>query len=150
MHEAREQQHHRTRLARLTSQGTLLYPLALAALLPLLVAVWVGSSTRKLITGESATVRTVTECVEGGAQQGPSHCYGSWAFGDGRTAAGEIGGAKVSAGDTIFAGNGWAYDSTSPLHWQIWVPVTLFGAALVVLAAAWLNHRRNPGKPSPG
>ncbi|MFD4943923.1 hypothetical protein ACFVYE_39535 [Streptomyces sp. NPDC058239] len=58
-------------------------------------------------------------------------------------------GKKLWAGGTEMTA-GRAYDSASPLHWQIWVPVTLFGAALVVLVAARLSHRRHPGKPAPG
>jgi hypothetical protein len=136
----------RTRLKSLTS---VVAALAGAAILPLLVALWVGDSARKLITGESATVRSVTQCVEGGPQLPAPHCYGTWAFADGRTASGEISGAEVSAGDTIFAGPGWAYDSTSPLHWQVWVPVTVFGAGAAVLLVSWLNYRKNPGSPAP-
>ncbi|MFD0341599.1 hypothetical protein ACFVH0_23485 [Streptomyces sp. NPDC127117] len=134
---------------RLKSLASIAAAALLAALLPVLVALWVADGARKLITGESATVRSVTQCVEGGPQLPASHCYGTWAFADGRTASGKISGAEVSAGDTIFAGAGWAYDSTSPLHRQVWVPVTVFGAGAAVLAVSWLNHRRNQGRSAP-
>ncbi|MEV5204837.1 hypothetical protein [Streptomyces sp. NPDC053720] len=134
---------------RLKSLASIVAAALLAALLPLLVALWVGDGARKLITGESATVRSVTQCVEGGPQLPAAHCYGTWTFRDGRTASGEITGAEVSTGDTIFAGDGWAYDSTSPLHWQVWTPVTIFGAGIAVLAVSWLNYRKNQGRSAP-
>ncbi|MFF1924102.1 hypothetical protein ACFVW8_26460 [Streptomyces sp. NPDC058221] len=139
---------------RLKTFGLWVSALGLAALLPALVALWIGDSVEKLLTGEPATVHTVTRCVEGGAQLPPSHCDGSWTFADGRTASGEITGDTVSAGDTIFAGAGWAYDSTSGLHRQIWGPVVIFGAGVVTLLVTWQNYRRNRNRPdaelSPG
>ncbi|WP_406014453.1 hypothetical protein OG520_23155 [Streptomyces sp. NBC_00984] len=135
---------------RLKSLGSLVSALALAALLPVLVALWVGDGVQKLLTGDSATVHSVTQCVEGGGQLPAAHCYGTWAFADGRTASGEITGAEVAAGDTIFAGDGWAYDSTSPLHWRIWTPVTIFGAGAAALTASWLSYRRSRDAPAPG
>lgn len=126
---------------RLKSLGPLVSALALAAFLPVLSALWVGDGVQKLLTGDSATVYSVTQCVEGDGQLARAHCDGTWAFADGRTAFGEITGARVEAGDTIFAGDGWAYDSTSPLHWRIWTPVTLVIAGTAALTASWLNHR---------
>ncbi|MFJ1551417.1 hypothetical protein [Streptomyces sp. NPDC088246] len=134
----------------LKSLGPLVSALALSALLPLLVALWVGDGVQKLLTGDSAIVHSTTQCVEGGGQLPAAHCYGTWAFADGHTASGEITGAEVAAGDTIFAGDGWAYGSTSPLHWKIWVPVALFCAGAVVLTATWLKHRKNRNGPAPG
>ncbi|MET9656437.1 hypothetical protein [Streptomyces sp. NPDC006510] len=141
------EQHHRPRPARPKALGTVLPALALAAVLPLLVALWVGDGVQKLLTGDPATVHSVTQCVEGGGQLPAAHCYGTWAFADGRTASGEITGAEVSAGDTIFAGDGWAYDSTSPLHWRIWTPVTISVAGAAALAASWLRYRRSRDAP---
>ncbi|MGY3680688.1 hypothetical protein [Streptomyces sp. TE33382] len=125
-------------------------PLLLAALLPLLMVLWAGDGARKLMTGESATVRSVTRCVEGGAQLPAPHCYGRWAFADGRTESGRITGARVGEGDTIFAGDGWAYESTSPLHTKVWLTVALFLAGAAALGAGWVSYRRTRDGEAPG
>jgi hypothetical protein len=107
------------------------------------IAVWAGGNARKLMTGQSATVRTVTGCVEGGGMSLPaSHCDGSWAFSGGRTGVGEITGSTVSVGDTIFAGDGWAYSSTTPLHSLVWAPTAIFCAVVAVVVVMWVDHRR--------
>ncbi|MEV4331892.1 hypothetical protein AB0K02_15365 [Streptomyces sp. NPDC049597] len=108
----------------------------------IVIAVWAGKNACKLMTGESATVRSVTRCVEGGGMSLPaSHCDGSWEFADGRTSVGEITSGRVSVGDTIFAGDGWAYSSTAPLHRLVWIPSGIFCAIVVVVVVMWVDHR---------
>ncbi|MGP3978550.1 hypothetical protein ACTWQF_32005 [Streptomyces sp. 8N114] len=107
------------------------------------IAVWIGRNAWRLVTGESATVRMVSRCVEGGGLSLPgSHCDGSWVFADGRTGVGEITGETVSVGDTVFAGDGWAYSSTAPLHRLVWIPSGIFCALGVVVLVMWVNYRR--------
>ncbi|MFI2437507.1 hypothetical protein [Streptomyces sp. NPDC018693] len=121
--------------------------LALASIAAVIIwgAVWFIGNARKLMVGEPATVRSVTRCVEGGGQVlPPSHCDGSWVFSDGRTGAGEIitGKGGVSAGDTIFAGDTWAYWESAPLHQMVWIPSGVLCVAVVIAVPIWVNHRR--------
>ncbi|MCX4963972.1 hypothetical protein OHA98_03880 [Streptomyces sp. NBC_00654] len=135
--------------SRARTLGALIGPLLLAAFLPLLMVLWAGDGARKLVTGESATVRSVTRCVEGGGQLPAPHCYGRWAFADGRTESGRITGGRVAEGDTIFAGDGWAYESTSSLHTKVWLTVALFCAGSAALGASWVSYRRTRDEGAP-
>ncbi|MBO8187316.1 hypothetical protein [Streptomyces spirodelae] len=113
-----------------------------AAFLAVLV-VMLAKNAEKLLTGESATVRGVSRCVEGGGMALPaSHCDGRWAFSDGRTGEGEITGSEVSVGDSIFAGDGWAYTTTGPLHRIVWALVGILVALAVVLLSMYVGYRR--------
>ncbi|MEE1736356.1 hypothetical protein [Streptomyces sp. BE147] len=136
--------------SRLRTWGAIVGPLLLASVLPLLMVLWAGDGARKLLTGESATVRSVTRCVEGGGgQSGAPHCYGRWAFADGRAESGKITGGRVAEGDTIFAGDGWAYESTSSLHTKVWLTVALFCAGAAALGASWVSYRRTRDDGTP-
>lgn len=71
------------------------------------IMAWVAGNARKLMAGESATMRSVTRCAEGGGQAlPPSRCTGSWVFPDGRAGVGDVitGSSGVSVGETVFAG----------------------------------------------
>ncbi|WP_326677981.1 hypothetical protein [Streptomyces sp. NBC_01237] len=137
--------------SRMRTWGAIVGPLLLACVLPLLMVLWAGDGARKLMTGESATVRSVARCTQGGGgQSGPSYCYGRWAFADGHTESGKITGGRVTEGDTIFAGPGWAYGSTSPLHTKLWITVALFCAGAGALGASWVTYRRSRDARAPG
>ncbi|WP_127153840.1 hypothetical protein [Streptomyces lydicus] len=142
MHEEKEQFGRRP--GRLRSLGVWLAALAVPAAFVAFLAVWVGGNARKLMTGESAVVRSLTRCVEGGGLTLPSsHCDGSWVFADGHTGIGEITSAKVAVGETIFAGDGWAYSSAAPLHRLVWIPGGVFCAGIVCVLVMWLRYRRS-------
>ncbi|MFF9784246.1 hypothetical protein YWIDRAFT_08030 [Streptomyces sp. SceaMP-e96] len=137
-----EQQGHKL-TARLRSLRVWVAVLSGPAALLTIMAVWVGGNARKLMTGESAIARNVTQCVEGGGMSLPaSQCDGSWVFADGRIGVGEIVGGGVSVGDTIFAGDGWAYSSTAPLHRLLWIPSGMFCAAVVAVVVIWVRDRK--------
>lgn len=107
------------------------------------IAVWVGGDVRELVAGESATVRSVHRCFGGGGPATePEHCGGTWEFGDGRAGGGAIEGREVTVGDTIFAGDDWAYRSASPLYWKVGAVGAVFVGGPVGVLVAWLVYRR--------
>ncbi|RSN61189.1 hypothetical protein DMH01_18345 [Amycolatopsis sp. WAC 04182] len=98
----------------------------LSTVLPFLLifgVVWgfLGSDIGELSTGEDVTVTEISGCTsEGSAVNGQTpYCSGKWRFADGRTGGGRILGEDISAGDTVFAGDGFAHRSRSPLIWKV-------------------------------
>ncbi|MGK4591053.1 hypothetical protein [Amycolatopsis sp. w19] len=94
----------------------------LSAVVPFLlifgvVGGFLGSGIGELSTGEDVAVTEISGCTsEGSAVNGQTpYCSGKWRFADGRTGGGRILGEDISAGDTVFAGDGFAYRSRSPL-----------------------------------
>lgn len=63
-----------------------------------------------VITGKSATLTYVGQCIEGGGHTTPAlDCYGRWQFADGSTGSGEIHASSVDYGDTVLASADQAY-----------------------------------------
>ncbi|MDT0609059.1 hypothetical protein [Streptomyces lancefieldiae] len=125
--------------------GILVAALFLPAALATWIVVWIVGNAQKLMAGESATMRSVTRCVEGGGPAlPPSSCSGSWAFTDGRTGVGDITTGKngVSVGDTVFAGDTWAYASPAPLHRLVFIPIGAVCAGVLIAMVIWVSHRR--------
>ncbi|CAL9376217.1 hypothetical protein [Streptomyces sp. enrichment culture] len=109
-------------------RGILVAALILPAVMAAWLMAWVAGNARKLMAGESATMRSVTRCPEGGGQVlPPSRCTGSWVFPDGRTGVGDTitGSSGVSVGETVFAGGTWAYWSPAPLYRLVFIPSAL-------------------------
>ncbi|WP_410650456.1 hypothetical protein [Amycolatopsis sp. cmx-4-54] len=100
--------------------------LTLSIVLPFLVFLgivggFLGSSIGELSAGEDVTVTEISGCTsEGSAVNGQTpYCSGKWRFADGRAGGGRILGEEIAAGDTVFAGDGFAYASRSPLVWKV-------------------------------
>ncbi|UMP05079.1 hypothetical protein [Amycolatopsis sp. EV170708-02-1] len=92
----------------------------LLAGIPFVFLLWVtggalGDRVRELNTGEDVTVTAVSGCVEEGPPMSGRfpYCEAEWRFDDGRAARGRIDGDRVTEGDRIFAGDGFAYPSRS-------------------------------------
>ncbi|WP_217197903.1 hypothetical protein [Streptomyces buecherae] len=147
-----EDARHTTR-SRLRALGTPLAAFGLLLVLIGAVALWVGTNAHRLITGETATVRTLERCTEGVSTAPAASCGSEWVFPDGRTGHGEIKNPPVAVGDRIFAGDDWAYSSTAPLHRAVWLPGALL--CLLVLGAIALavgyriDTRRARAAPPP-
>ncbi|WP_233598810.1 MULTISPECIES: hypothetical protein [unclassified Amycolatopsis] len=99
---------------------------ALSTVIPFLLIfglVWgfLGSDIGELSTGEDVTVTEISGCTsEGSAVNGQTpYCSGKWRFADGRTGGGRILGEEIARGDTVFAGDGFAYRTRSPLIWKV-------------------------------
>ncbi|MGY3682665.1 hypothetical protein [Streptomyces sp. TE33382] len=115
----------------------------------LLGVLWLFAESRiqELRDGQSATVTGAGGCHEGGGHAGPPpSCHATWQFIDGRTSSGTVPGSSLTEGDTVFAGEGWAYPSAAPV-WQL---VGIFGfiaaAVLVVNVVIWVAEFRQDRK----
>ncbi|MBQ1119291.1 hypothetical protein ACH4RA_00240 [Streptomyces smyrnaeus] len=127
--------------------AALLLPAAMVTWL----VVWIVGNAQKLTAGEPATMRSVTRCVEGGGQAlPPSACSGSWVFPDGRTGVGDVttGRNGVSVGDTVFAGDTWAYWSSAPLYRLVFIPIGAVGAGVLIAVVIRVAHRRKKRSPA--
>ncbi|MBO8195092.1 hypothetical protein ITI46_26070 [Streptomyces oryzae] len=125
--------------------GTLVAALIMPAVLAIWLVVWIAGNAQKLMAGETATMRTVARCVEGGGPAlPPSSCGGSWVFPDGRTGSGEVitGKNGVSVGDTVFAGDTWAYWSAAPLYRLVFMPIGAVCAGVLIPVTIWAVDRR--------
>ncbi|MFD9421560.1 MULTISPECIES: hypothetical protein [unclassified Streptomyces] len=101
------------------------------------------SHVQELRDGQTATVIGAGGCREGGGHAGPPpSCHATWQFPDGHTSSGTVPSSSVVKGDTVFAGEGWAYPSAAPV-WQL-VGIFSFIAAsvLVVNVAIWVVEFR--------
>ncbi len=119
--------------------------LAFSPLLALFAGVsWAaGSYLSDLVSGEDATVTEIARCT-GSSQSlssGAPYCAGKWRYADARTGGGHIEGGQSSPGDTIFAGDGFAYGSTSSLHWRAWGFTAVSIGFLGVGVALGVTHR---------
>ncbi|WET82821.1 hypothetical protein P3102_17235 [Amycolatopsis sp. QT-25] len=127
--------------------------LVFSIVLPFLVFIGIvgallGSSIGELSTGEDVTVTEISGCTaEGSAVNGrPPYCSGKWRFADGRPGSGRILGEEIAAGDTVFAGDGFAYRTRSPLIWKISAggALGLFLAGMVMVGG--VMYRLDVGK----
>ncbi|MDQ0693584.1 MULTISPECIES: hypothetical protein [Streptomyces] len=96
-----------------------------------------------VITGKSATLTYVGQCLEGGGHTGPPpSCYGRWQFADGSTGSGTIHASSVDYGDTVLASADQAYSSLGSA-WSMAGPFYAIMIATVVGSAVmWVNHYR--------
>ncbi|MGW5930891.1 hypothetical protein ACWF2L_32355 [Streptomyces anulatus] len=96
-----------------------------------------------VITGKSATLTYVGQCLEGGGHTTPApDCYGRWQFADGSTGSGEIHASSVDYGDTVLASADQAYSSLGSA-WSMAGPFYAIMIATVVgNAVMWVNHYR--------
>ncbi|MCX4501626.1 hypothetical protein ACH4E9_11810 [Streptomyces anulatus] len=96
-----------------------------------------------VITGKSATLTYVGQCIEGGGHTGPPpSCYGRWEFADGSTRSGTIHSSSVDYGDTVFASADRAYSSLGSA-WSVAGPLYAIMITPVVMSAViWVNHYR--------
>ncbi|MBT2898888.1 hypothetical protein HET64_20200 [Streptomyces sp. McG3] len=96
-----------------------------------------------VITGKSATLTYVGQCLEGGGHTTPPpSCYGRWQFADGSTASGTIHDSSVDYGDTVFASADRAYSSLGSAWSEAWPVYALMIMPVVVSAIVWVNHYR--------
>ncbi|MFH9202281.1 hypothetical protein ACH4KO_32585 [Streptomyces anulatus] len=96
-----------------------------------------------VITGKSATLTYVGQCIEGGGHTTPApDCYGRWQFADGSTGSGEIHASSVDYGDTVLASADQAYSSLG----SAWSMAGPFYAIMITTAVGnavmWVNHYR--------
>lgn len=125
----------------------------LSTVLPFLLIfglVWgsLGSDIGELSTGEDVRVTEISGCTaEGSAVNGQTpYCSGKWRFADGRTGGGRILGEDISRGDTVFAGDGFAYRTRTPLIWKVSAggALGLFLTGMVI--AGGVLYRLDAGK----
>ncbi|MER5989338.1 hypothetical protein [Streptomyces sp. NPDC001787] len=115
-----------------------------AVILGLMWVLFFGTFIEKLRNGEEATATGVGRCVQSQGQTTPaSYCPGSWRFSDGRTSSGHIQSAPVSPGDTIFAGEGWAYSSIGPVWRTVGIFIAIGVASLVGTVLIWGSEFRD-------
>lgn len=101
------------------------------------------SHVQELRDGRTATVIGAGGCHEGGGHAGPPpSCHATWQFPDGHISSGTVPSSSIVRGDTVFAGEGWAYPSAAPVWQLVGIFSFIATSVLVVNVAIWVVEFR--------